>query len=187
VLEPLAAGLLLAQLTLLVRQRPRGRLVHDLVFGTVVVPSEARAPPPATGDRAMPLAIAIIGATVLVVFVMDHGDLHERADGLADLERPWTAVKALPEVADASVRDQILQSASSGAIVGRTLIVTAVLRRWPEDPGREAGRIEALVLKSYAPAAGQDLRIVLNYRFDLGFFTQAKSLSYDDPLGALRR
>ena len=167
-------GVCLAQTYLLLFNWPTRRLVHDLLFGAVVVRADVT-------DIVMPKGR--VHAVVVAVWIVAALGLSLAAPAIVrsampkilaqvgPLQRVQAAVNALPDVGETSVLDNTSTYSVNGApaTVTRTLIVKARLARRPADPNLALARIGAATVKAYRFAPGQRLEVGIVYGFDLGF------------------
>ena len=179
----LVFGVSLAQIYLLIFNRPTRRLLHDLLIGSALVRSDsARVEVPRTPGHAN--AAVVIIAAVLALSIATASGLFSsllpsgfRQD-LSGLQKPLQAVQALPEVMEAGVQDnRTTFSSTNGTSTTRTLLVNARLRYWPADQKTEVARVRTSVERSYHFEPGQGLRITLTYGFDLGIASGSRSYS----------
>ncbi len=167
-------GVCLAQIYLLLFNAPTRRLVHDLVFGSVVVRAKAADyDVPKVRAHAVVAAVLVLGALGLALAgpSLVKPWVAKIQSATAPQEHVRDAVNAaLPEVIDTGVTDNTntFYSGSGPAQVTRTLIVTAWVRKWPANVALEQARIGAVAVKSYHFAPGQLLTIKVAYGFDLG-------------------
>ena len=167
-------GVCLAQLYLLLFNWPTRRLVHDLVFGAVVVRADATAVVIPKGrvqaTVAAVLVVAAFGLGLGGAFLLKTA-LPKLAAEMGPLQRVQAAVTALPEVREIRIVDNTATTFGHGgaSTTTRTLVVTARLSRRPADADRERARIGSTVVKAYAFAPGQRLNVQITYGFDLGY------------------
>ena len=167
-------GVCLAQIYLLLFNWPTRRLVHDLVFGAVVVRADAT-------DIVMPKGRthAIVAAVWVVVALglslaapsLLRSHLPKLAAAVSPLKRVQAAVNALPDVSETSVLDNTSIVAVNGGAATRTriLIVKARLTKRPDDPNQALARIGAATARAYSFSPGQRLEVRIDYGFDLGY------------------
>ena len=167
-------GVCLAQVYLLLFNWPTRRLVHDLVFGAVVVRADATSVDLPKGR------VHAVVATVLVVAAFGlslagsallQSALPKLAAAIGPLQRVQTAVKALPDVREVTVQDNTTYVSinAAPATTTRTLVVKARLARRSADPNQTLANIGAATVKAYRFAPNQRLRVEIDYGFDLGF------------------
>jgi uncharacterized RDD family membrane protein YckC len=179
-------GLGLAQLYLLIFNRPSRRLVHDLLVGSVVLRAgsasvEDVAPTPTLHRR---VAFGII-ATVFAILTATTFYFAQRLSApLAGMTSSMTAVEAIPEVRNAAVSDNttVMATANSGRTTTHTRVVSVQLNAWPKDPEDEAQRIGAAALAADRPAPGWRMVVALNYGFSMGFASGSRTYSTNIPL-----
>lgn len=170
------AGLSLAQVYLLIFNRPTRRLVHDLVFGSVMVRAkvtEFEVPP---GRRHAVVAAAIIVAILalfIALLVAPSPWKPNFGAGSANLTPIVDAVNAIPGVSGATVRDNTTTFYPTGGTptVHRNLVVTGRVGVWPEEPDEVLAQIGAATVGVYEFAPDQGLTVILVRGFDLGFAT----------------
>ena len=167
-------GVSLAQIYLLLFNLPTHRLVHDLVFRSVVVRHDAKdfTVPPAGVHAvvATVLVLAALGLALAAPSILQAWMPNVQAV-LSPEQRVVDAVNALPEVVVTGVNDNTttVYATSGPANVSRTLVVTARVRVWPANVNRELARIGAATTKVYHFAPAQQLTVKIIYGFDLGF------------------
>jgi uncharacterized RDD family membrane protein YckC len=166
----LVFGVNLAQLYLLIFNRPSRRLVHDLLTGTAVVRVGSAAPVAATRPLHAYVAGGIVAAIVAVMYAAGAYGLTQTRGLFAELRPPLAAVEALPEVASATVLQSTttLSTLSAGTRTTHALVVTARITTWPKDLNAEVRRIGETTLRAYRQPPGQTLVVTLRYGFDLG-------------------
>ena len=171
VMVMLVFGVGLAQLYLLVFARRTGRLLHDIVFDTMVVRTEAQGVDLAAAGSARRIAIGIVAASGAVGAGVAIAGPSLLPAGVERLNPSIKAVQALPEVVSAGAMDQTTSwtSTHGGEGVVHAVIITAKLRQWPKDPQAEIARIGAIASSTYRLAPGQVLRIELVQGFETGF------------------
>jgi uncharacterized RDD family membrane protein YckC len=165
-------GLGLAQVYLLIFNRPSRRLVHDLLLGSMVVRTDATttaidAPADAVHRR---VALGIVAAFFVLACGLTLYSRQSLPGWLAALQPPLNAVNALPEVMVAGVSDNtsVMVTVQTGRTTTRTLIITAQLNTWPRDQGAEALRVAHTALAHYRLSPGMGIRVLLRYGFDMG-------------------
>jgi uncharacterized RDD family membrane protein YckC len=177
-------GVGLAQIYLLIFNRPSRRLVHDILCGTVVLRTNSlatEAPVAAVHRR-------VAAGIVAVVFVLLAGTtiyFSVRMPAvLADLKSPMAAVQSLPEVMTAGVASttSVVAVSGQGKTTSHSLAINARLKAWPAAPEAEAQRIGRAVLAVYRPAPGQMVTVTLRYGFDMGFASSWRSYGALIPL-----
>ncbi len=186
----LVFGAGMAQLILLLFNRPSRRLIHDLLSGSIVVrkgttsipASRSAAPAVAFGVVALFLA----GAVALTLYPVDlvSGWLSGWSKTLAPMQKTQAAVLELPEVVEAGVQDNtttFMPSNGEAARSSRTLTVTARVRTWPKDPDAEVARVGDVVLKTQKLEPGQNLRIVIRQGYDIGIASGSRAYGNDYP------
>ena len=167
-------GVYLAQIYLLLFNRPTRRLVHDLVFRSVVVRADAKdfTVPPVRSHAVVATAVilAAFGLALAGPAIIQAWMPNLRA-ATAPEQRVADAVNALPEVSDTGVVDNTTSfyATSGPPTVQRTLVVTASVRAWPANISQELARIGATTVKAYHFAPGQNLTVKVLYGFELGF------------------
>lgn len=168
------AGLGLAQLYLLIFNRPTRRLVHDLVFGSVMVRAgvtEVEVPP---GRRHAVVAGAII-ATAFVGSLALPAVLGAWKPNLGaasgTLLPVVAAVNAIPGVSGAAVRDNTttFYPTEGTPTVHRNLVVSGWVGAWPEEPDEVLAQIGAAAVDAYEFAPDQGLTVTLWRGFNMGF------------------
>ncbi|MDO8900577.1 MAG: RDD family protein [Phenylobacterium sp.] len=170
------AGLSLAQVYLLIFNRPTRRLVHDLVFGSVMVRAkvtEFEVPPGrrhAVVAAAIPVAILAIFIALLVAPTPWKPNLGAASGKLFPV---IDAVNAIPGVSGAAVRDNTttFYPTEGTPTVNRNLVVSGRVGVWPEEPDGVLARIGAATVGVYEFAPDQGLTVILVRGFDLGFAT----------------
>ncbi len=179
-------GVSLAQIYLLLFNAPTRRLVHDLVFGSVVVRAQAKDyEVPKAGAHGIVAGVIVVASLGLAVAgpVLMQSWMPKITAMVGPQMRVVTAVEALPEVSEAGVEENTsyVYGTSGPPEVTRTLIVTARVRKWPADENQELARIGAVAVKSYHFAPGERLLVKLLYGYDTGFasysYTQADTFS----------
>lgn len=177
-------GVGLAQILLLFFNRASGRLVHDLLSGAAVVRVDAQAAPERDARGAMVAA----GLTVFVSFAAMAGLMQYGSrflpEPLTALSASREAVMTVPTVLGAGVQDNTMTNLSSvGRQTTRTLVVTAKLRTWPDEPQALADRVGAAAVSHYKLAPGQRVRVVLSRGYDIGIAqaSNSRSLDYQPP------
>jgi uncharacterized RDD family membrane protein YckC len=167
-------GICLAQIYLLLFNGPTRRLVHDLVFGSVVVRADAQGFEVPKG-RAHSIVASVL---ILIVFGLSlaaptilRSSMPRLQTMVGPLQRVQGAVNALPDIRETSVLDNTTWTSgpSGPPTTTHTLVVTARVRHWPADPYRTLARIGAASVKAYTFAPGQRLMVKIVYGFDLGF------------------
>ncbi len=166
-------GVCLAQLYLLLFNWPTRRLVHDLVFGAVVVRADATEVM-LPKSRVHAIVASVLVAAGLAFSLMGAFAVQSVAPKLAaqigPLQRVQVAVNALPDVRETTVLDNTsVVFEGSGSVKTRTLVVKARLAKRSGDPDQAMARIGAAVVNAYAFAPGQRLNVEIVYGFDLGF------------------
>ncbi|HEY1448388.1 MAG TPA: RDD family protein [Caulobacteraceae bacterium] len=170
-------GVGLAQVFLYLFNRPSRQLLHDLLFGSVVV--RLGGVPLADPTPKVPKYVAY--GLVSAVFVLSVGAVSYYSIAkpviLPGLTKVMHASNALPEVMETGVTDNYTNfyPAGSSPTVSRTLVVTVHLRKWPTDLSREFQRIHDVVGQNYALAPGQRMQIRLNYGFDIGIASGSRN------------
>ncbi len=175
-------GVSLAQIYLLLFNGPTRRLLHDLVFGSIVVRAGAGAfEAPKVRAHAVVAAVLVLAGLGLGVCgpSIVRGALPKLSAAIAPEQRMVDAVDKLPEVVEAGAMDNTttFYSNAGPARTTRTLVVTAKVRKWPADVNQELARIGAVAVKSYRFAPGQGLTVRIVYGFDLGFASYSNSYS----------
>ncbi len=176
-------GILPAQCYLLLFNGPTRRMLHDIVFGAVVVRADADKPDMPKGKVHAVVAglivLAVAGLAVAAPYLLKRFMPASVTNVLSPLQKVIDAVNALPEVADTDAQDNTNTFYQTGKPpqVTRTLIVTARMRKWPVDNTKEVARVGAVAVKTYAFAPGQQLTVRLVYGFDLGFGSYNNSYS----------
>lgn len=176
----LVFGVSLAQIILLLFNRPSRRLVHDLLSGAIVVRKDAQ------DVRARSSRTAVTVA-VLVILLAAAGALAAAKLGsrllpqvISDLLPAQAAVANLPGVMSARVQDSTTTVyGSGGAQTTRTLIVTARVAAWPQDKAAMMDRIGAAAVGAYRLKPGQRVRVVLTRGYDIGIASAWRSDSDD--------
>jgi len=173
-------GVGLAQIYLLLFNGPTRRLVHDLVFGSIVVRAGAGDfEAPKVGAHAVVAAVLVMAGLGLGIGgqLMMQAWLPKLAATMGPLQRVMDAENKLPEVVETTVGDNTTTYYSNAgpAQTTRTLVVTAKVRKWPADVNQELARIGAVAVKSYRFAPGQGLTVRIVYGFDLGFASYSNS------------
>jgi uncharacterized RDD family membrane protein YckC/antitoxin (DNA-binding transcriptional repressor) of toxin-antitoxin stability system len=176
-------GLGLAQLYLLIFNRPSRRLVHDILFGSVVLRVEsqsAEAPVAAIHRR---LAFGLIAACFVASAIVTGAFTIRTPRMFAPQIKTEAGVQALPGVTSVSVVDRAMVMTTSGGGVthSQTRIVIAKLHDWPVHPEEEAQRIVEAALSNQPLKAGQGLRVTLSYGFDMGIASGWRSYSTNMP------
>lgn len=168
----LVFGVTLAQVVLLLFNRPSRRLLHDLVSGTGVVRAGAAGPLPKTRSRAPAVAWLIVLAALGAGLWLTWRPIVPAVPRLNELSAVQTAVQALPEVLSAGVTDNTHTVWREGkSTTSRTLVVAARLRARPQSEAAvaaQAARVGETVLKVYDLAPGQTLRVDLTVGYDIG-------------------
>ena len=175
-------GVWLAQIYLFLFNLPTRRLVHDLIFRSVVVRADAQdfvVPPSRVHAIVAALLVAGVAGLALAAPSMIKAWMPKIQATVSPLQKVQDAVNALPEVSDTEAFDNTttFYSTSGPAQTSRTLIVTARVRAWPSDVKRELARIGAATVKSYRFAPGQQLTVKITYGFDLGFGSYSRGES----------
>lgn len=174
----LVFGVGLAQVLLLLFNRPARRLVHDVVSGTAVVRKEATtiAAPRSRAPLAALVCVLLAFLASLALTFLPIPWLSHVAEGLT---APRDAVLALPEVLDAGVLDNTAYFTEGGATkTTRTLVITARLNHWPADQDKEVLRVRDAALKG-VKLDGRKVRVVLTYGFDIGVASGWRSYASD--------
>ena len=176
-------GLGLAQIYLLLFNRPSRRLPHDLMFGSSVVVAGREPVAIRTSAFHARAAFAIVIAVFLLAAAAPALMANWAPRSLARLVPVQKAVSALPEVIAVGVSDNTTTYATlrAGSQTVRTLEVTARLRSWPSDPTAEIDRIGRAVLASYRLDPGQRLQVRLACAFNLGIASGSKGYSARYP------
>lgn len=185
------AGLGLAQVYLLIFNRPTRRLVHDLVFGSVMVRVGVSAFEIPPGRRHAVVASAII-ATVFVASLALPAVLGAWMPNIgaasANLRPVMDAVNAIPGVSGARVMDNTTTFYPTGGTptVHRNLLVSGWVGVWPEEPEAVIAQIGAAAVDTYAFAPDQGLTLTLLRGFSLGFasYTWGESRVYSTTCDA---
>ncbi len=176
-------GIGLAQIYLLLFNLPTRRMVHDLLFDSIVVKAataQVQSPPVrahgvvATGLVLCGLALAVSGPVALRA-------LMPRQATLSQEQKVADAVDALPGVVATTVQTNTTTwHDTSGSRTVRTLVVTARVRQWPANVNLVLAPIGAAAVKHYSFAPGERLTVRLIYGFDLGFatYTNAYNSAY---------
>lgn len=179
-------GVCLAQIYLLLFNWPTRRLVHDLLFGAVVVRADAK-------DTELPkgrvhaivaalLVLAALGLSLGGAFLMKSA-MPKLVAAIGPLQRVQAAVEAVPDVREVNVQDNTSFVSINGApaTTTRTLLIRARVARRPADPDQTLANIGAAAAKTYAFAPDQHLRVQIDYGFDLGFatYTTSQASPYD--------
>lgn len=175
-------GLSLAQLYLLIFNRPSRRLLHDFVAGSVVVKAGGE---PLVVSAARKHRIGAIVCLVLPLPVLALAAALPKPGFAKRLLPPATAVQALPEVMTAQTTETQSTAWINGTSVkSQAMVVAARLRAWPSNPDTEAARIAAVVLRTYGLQSGQDLRVNLNYGYSIGVASSWRTKSVVFPAGS---
>lgn len=176
------AGLVLAQIYLLIFNRPTRRLAHDLAFGSVMVRvavTQFEIPP---GRRHALVAAAIVVVTICGLFALSLA-LRVSTPSLGAASSKLTAVinavNTVPGVSGAAVMDNTTTIYPKGGTptVHRNLLVSGWVGAWPEEPDQVISQIGAATVGVYEFAPDQGLRITLLRGFDLGFASYSNSKS----------
>jgi len=177
----LVFGVGLAQIILLLFNRPSRRLVHDLLSGAVVVRAEVVQPPAVKSRGAIVATLAMVGLTAGAVQLSGHFVPKGLRTTIDSLTAPQDAVAALPEILNAGVQDNTNTFFGSGGSreTTRTLIVTAKMRVWPKDQTAAVERIGRVTTSAYRLAPGQKVRVILTYGYDIGIASGSRSYSDD--------
>jgi uncharacterized RDD family membrane protein YckC len=177
----LVFGVGLAQIILLLFNRPSRRLVHDLLSGAVVVRAEVVQPPAVKSRGAIVATLAMVGLTAVAVQLSGHFVPKGLRTTIDSLTAPQDAVAALPDVLNAGVQDNTNTFFGSGGAreTTRTLIVTAKMRVWPKDQAAAVDQIGRTATSAYRLAPGQKVRVVLTYGYDIGIASGSRSYSDD--------
>jgi len=182
-------GVTLAQIILLIFNRPSRRLVHDLLSGSVVVLTGVTSVPK-TKSWAPAVAFGVIllaGAGAGFLSFSGPGIWsawlpRATVENLANMTDTQTAVMALPEVIEVGVQDATNTWADSdGSRTTRTLVITARLKTWPKDEQAEVARIAQAALKAHPLEPGQGMRVVLSQGYDIGIARGSRSSSHPYP------
>ena len=167
-------GVSLAQIYLMLFNRPTRRLVHDLAFGAVVVRADAKdfVVPPARVHLIVASVIILAAFSLaLAAPAMLQAWMPGLREAVSPAQKVVDAVSSLPEISEASAADNTT-TVTVGAgppRVTRTLEVTARVRKWPANVNLELARVGSTAVKAYHFAPGQRLSVRIVYGFDLGF------------------
>lgn len=180
VLVTLVFGVGLAQIILLLFNRPSRRLVHDLLSGAIVVRNDAQ-------DVRARSSWTAVTIAVLVILLAAGGGLAAAKFGsrltprvISDLLPAQAAVANVPGVMSATVQDSTTRFyGSGGSQTTRTLVVTARVAAWPKDKAAMMDRIGAAAVGAYKLAPGQKVRVVLTRGYDIGIASAWRSESDD--------
>ncbi|WP_421738744.1 RDD family protein [Caulobacter sp.] len=174
----------LAQILLLFFNRASGRLVHDLLSGAAVVRVEARTAPERDARGAMVAAgLAVFVSFAAMAGLTQYGSKF-LPEPLTTMSASREAVMTVPTVLGAWVQDNTMTNLSgAGRQTTRTLIVTAKLRTWPDEPQALADQVGAAALSRYKLAPGQRVRVVLSRGYDIGIAqaSNSRTLDYQPP------
>lgn len=163
-------GLGLAQIYLLIFNRPSRRMVHDLVAGSAVVRADQHAEAAPLSARHGRIALGLATGVLVLISAMVAYFAQISAGSLAAMKNSLAAVETLPEVMTAGVAENtsVMVTAKTGKTTTHTLVVTARLKAWPKDLEAEAARVARAALTQYRPKPGQGVSVLLQYGFDLG-------------------
>lgn len=182
----LVFGLGLAQIVLLLLNGPDRRLVHDFLFGTVVVRKAVDAAQPV---RPAAWKLFVVLGTVIAVgggmLWVTHPFQGWTGSNLKDLSITQTALMKEPDVSSASVLQSksVFRSIGGQSRTSETLQIVARLTRWPTVPEAKARRLAQLVQTTHAQRPKDGIVVVLTYGFDLGFGSSFRSYSTNFPEG----
>ena len=159
-------GVALAQICLVIFNRPSRRLLHDLIAQSAIVKA-GREPIPASLPRNLRLAVAAC-LLIPLAAVLVLQTLFERAR--SQLEPAMAAVQALPEIMSAGVAENhfVLKTVGRPAVESDSLVVTARVRNWPADENAEARRIAEAAHAAYRLPPGETLTVVVVRGYDIG-------------------
>lgn len=184
-------GLVLAQIYLLIFNRPTRRLVHDLVFGAVMVRVAVKGFDVPPGRRHAGVAAGIVVATVaglLALSLVLGREMPSLGAATANLTPVIRAVNAVPGVSGAEVQDNTTTFYPTGgtSTVHRNLLVSGRVGVWPEEPDEVIAQIGAATVGVYAFAPDQGLSVTLLRGFDLGFasYSNGKTRVYSTSCAA---
>jgi uncharacterized RDD family membrane protein YckC len=172
----LVFGLGLAQLYLLIFNRPSRRMVHDLLTRSAVVPVSATAHvAPASRTHIGVAAGLVVAAGALHVVLASYFTVRPLG-GFSGLAAAYRSVEALPEVESATVGDTTTVAVTTGGRSAfRNLTVNARLNAWPRDRMAEARRLGRAAVAAHPLAPGQNLVVIFRYGFDLGIGSSWRS------------
>lgn len=176
----LVFGVGLAQIILLLFNRPSRRLVHDLLSGAIVVRNDARDVRARSSRTAVTIA-------VLTILLAAGGGLAMAKFGsrfmprvVTDLLPAQAAVASIPGVMSATVQDNTTTvHGTGGSRTTRTLVVTARVAAWPRDKAAMMDQIGAAAVGAYRLKPGQRVRVVLTRGYDIGIASAWRSESDD--------
>jgi uncharacterized RDD family membrane protein YckC len=173
-------GLGLAQLYLLIFNRPTRRLAHDLLTGTAVVRSDRTAAPGTSGwTTHVRVAIGIVGGVAVIMTGLTAYALTQLPRPLAEMMSALGAVNALPEVQSSTIADSstVMITTRSGRTVSRNLVLNARLKAWPADPKAEARKLGKALVARHPPAPDQNVVVNIRYGFNMGIASSWRSYS----------
>jgi uncharacterized RDD family membrane protein YckC len=170
-------GLGLSQLYLLLFNRPGRRLVHDVLFGSVVVRAGERA------DEApvAPVHKYVAAGIVLLALVIFTGAAvyasRTSTSSIANLRSALFAVEALPEVQSATIGDNTttFYSSSGGRSTSHARVIRVRIDSWPKDPEAQAVRISNAANKASPTPDRWPTEVVLNYGYHMGIASGSRS------------
>jgi len=180
----LVIGLSLAQVVLLLVNGPDRRLVHDLLFGTVVVRAGAVDVPvrtPAPWKLGLAVIVPAVALAALLLFT------RQMQTWLDPDMKALTAVQAAllkePDVSFASVMKYkgVFYPSGKPKRTSETLQIQAQVTRWPKTPELTARRLARIAKATYPQPPKDGVVVVLTYGFDLGFGQRFNSFSANYP------
>jgi uncharacterized RDD family membrane protein YckC len=179
VFATLLFGVSLAQLYLLVFNRPSRRLLHDLVFDTMTVRLGAKHATLPRSRSAVVVAGSIVGIAALFSIVVQSGLLlvfvpAKIRGSFAALRSCYDAVRTQPGLTGVRIASwwDVNQPGQPP-----TIVLTARTNR--EPTADQAVSIRDRIFSHYAFSSGQRLRIGLRYGFDLGIASGWRGRSFD--------
>ena len=173
-------GLGLAQLYLLIFNRPTRRLAHDLLTGTAVVRSDRTAAPGTSGGTThVRVAIGIVGGVAVIITGLTVYSLTQLPRPLAEMMSALGAVNALPEVQSSTIADSstVMIAARSGRTVSRNLVLNARLKAWPADTRAQARKLGKALVARHPPAQDQNVVVNIRYGYNMGIASSWRSYS----------
>ena len=179
-------GLGLAQLYLLIFNRPSRRMVHDLIAASVVVRADVHAAAAPLSARHARIALGLSLGVLVLISAVSLYFAQLSAGSFAGLKSSLNAVEALPTVMTATVGENtsVIVTAQTGKTTRQTLVINARLNAWPKDLNAEAARIAQAALATYRLKPGQGVSVGMRYGFDLGIASGWRSYGISYPPGA---
>jgi TonB family protein len=174
----------LAQLYLLIFNRPSRRLLHDLVARSVVLKVGRDAAPPAVSQKHLIATGACFALAAAVPAVLAAVP---KPKWLLDLEPAHAAVEALPEVRSATMERNWseIRSFRGPAQKIENLVVTVRLREQPSNYQAEAARIAATARARFSgPPDLLRVQLVNGYNMGLASSYRTQGAAFQGPINA---